>query len=192
MDSPSLSVLIPAAGASTRLGQAKQLVNYQGKPLLQHIVDVVSAINPVEIIIVTGANAEMVRESVQHPLLCWIHNSQWAEGLGGSIAIGAQAVNSRSSGLMIMLCDQYRITATDLQELVETWRTNQDRIVAAETGGHCMPPLVFPPDMFNAVEHLAGQRGAHKLLEQHPTRVIAVPIDNAAFDLDEPEQLRNL
>jgi len=192
MDNPRLSVLIPAAGASTRLGQSKQLVEYQGRAMLQQVIEIVSSINPLQIIAVTGADANAIRDKVQAPGVRWVHNPQWAEGLGGSIAIGTRAVNPQSSGLMIVLCDQYRVTAADLQKLVASWHSNQDHIVAAETGGNCMPPLIFPSGMFNGLEHLAGKNGARGLLEQHPARVIAVPIDNAAFDLDKPEQLQNL
>ena len=192
MDNPGLSVLIPAAGGSTRLGQSKQLVDYHGRPLLQHVIDVVSSIKPLQIIAVTGACANTIRDTIQAADVCWVHNPEWEDGLGGSIALGARAVNPESGGLMIMLCDQYRVTAANLQELVEKWQANPTHIVAAKTGDHCMPPLVFPPDLFNAIENLAGTSGAHGLLEQHPERVIAVPMENAAFDLDTPEQLQNL
>ena len=192
MSKSGLSVLIPAAGASTRLGQSKQLVDYQGKPLLQHVIDVVSSINPSQIVVVTGADADAIRDRVRAPGVNWVHNARWQRGLGGSIALGARAVSPRSSGLMIMLCDQYRITADDLQKLVENWRANQDHIVAARAGGRCMPPLIFPSCMFNDLEKLAGEAGARSLVAQHPEQVTAVPMENAAFDLDTPEQLQGL
>lgn len=192
MDNPGLSVLIPAAGGSTRLGQSKQLVDYHGQPLLQHIIDVVSSIKPLQVIAVTGAGANTIRDTVRAAGVCWVHNPDWAEGLGGSIALGARAVSPDSSGLMILLCDQYRVTAADLQNLVETWHANPAHIVAAKAGGRCMPPLVFPPDLFSAIENLAGENGARGLVAQHRERVIALPMENAAFDLDTPEQLQNL
>lgn len=192
MDNPKLSVLIPAAGASKRLGQSKQLIDCHGRPLLQHVIDVVSSINPLQIIVITGADANAIRDTVQAKNVYWVHNADWADGLGSSIALGAQAVSPESGGLMIMLCDQYRVTAADLQKLVEAWQANPDHIVAAKAVGRCMPPLIFPADLFDAIENLAGKNGAHGLLEQHPARVIAVPMGNAAFDLDTPEQLLSL
>ncbi len=192
MAGPALSVLIPAAGASTRLGQAKQLVNYRGKPLLEHVIDVVSSINPLEILVITGANSEAVRDTIRNPAVRWVHNPQWPEGLGGSIAIGAGAVKPESAGLMIMLSDQYRVCENDLLKLLDTWLTRPGRIVAAESGGRCMPPLIFPSTMFNELEKLSGETGARELLAQNPEQVMAVPLENAIFDLDSPEQLQNL
>lgn len=192
MEYSGLSVLIPAAGASTRLGQSKQLVEFQGKPLLQHAIDVASSIHPEQIIVVTGAGADAIRDKVQAPDVDWAHNLQWANGLGSSIALGARAVSPQSNGLMIMLCDQYRVTAIDLRNLVDTYLANPGCIVAAETGDRCMPPLIFPPDMFNDLKELTGETGARELLTRYPEKVTAMPMDNALFDLDKPEQLQYL
>jgi molybdenum cofactor cytidylyltransferase len=189
---PALSVLIPAAGASTRLGQAKQLVDYRGNPLLGHVIDLVSSINPFEIIVVTGAYSDAIREKVRNPGVRWLHNPRWPDGLGGSIALGAAAASPASAGLMILLCDQYRVQENNLLALKDTWLHAPGRIVAAEAGGRCMPPLIFPPDLFIGLSKLAGETGARELLTQHPERVTAVPMSNAAFDLDNPEQLQKL
>ena len=66
MSYPQLSILIPAAGASQRLGQPKQLLRYRNKTLIQHAVETAHSITPREIIVVTGANAEAVKDAVQH------------------------------------------------------------------------------------------------------------------------------
>lgn len=192
MSASSLSVLIPAAGASTRLGQPKQLVNYRGKPLLEHIIDIACSTNPLEIIVITGAKSDTVREKVRNPAVRWLHNPHWQEGLGGSIALGATAVSRESAGLMILLCDQYRVQRNDLMALLDNWRAAPERIVAAEAGGRYMPPLIFPPSMFHHLTKLEGETGARVLLARHPERVVAIPLPNAAFDLDRPEQLQAL
>lgn len=189
MAQPAFSVLIPAAGASARLGQAKQLLQYRGKPLLAHILDVVSATDPLEIIVVTGANAEMVRETVQHPAVRWVHNPAWVEGMGTSIALGAAAVSAEADGVLVMLCDQYRVETGDLQALVDTWRSVPEHIVASEARGRCMPPVMFPASLFGALKNLAGDTGAHRLLEGHSELLTTVSMDSAVFDVDTREQL---
>lgn len=189
---PTLSVLIPAAGASARLGQAKQLVDYQGKPLLGHVIDIVASLNPLEIVVVTGAHSDAVRARVASPGVRWLHNPRWPDGLGGSIALGVTALSAASAGLLIMLCDQYRVQKKDLLALQDTWRASPGQIVAAEAGGRCMPPLIFPPDLFGGLSGLTGETGARELLARHPERVTAIPLPNAAFDLDNPAQLQDL
>jgi molybdenum cofactor cytidylyltransferase len=192
MSQPALSILIPAAGASQRLGQAKQLVEYKGSSLLQNAVNSAHSITPDEIIVVTGANKKAVMAAVQNPTVRWIHNPHWPAGMGGSIARGADAIGPESSGMMILLCDQWRIQAPDLQVLQETWRADPRRIVCAEAAGHYMPPVIFPASCFNQLRDLEGDRGARSLLDNNAELLTPVPMKNAAFDLDTPAQLNQL
>jgi molybdenum cofactor cytidylyltransferase len=192
MNPPALSVLIPAAGASKRLGQAKQLVKTKGISLLQNAINVAYSLKPHELIVVTGAHATAVKDSTQSQSVHWVHNPHWETGMGGSIALGARAVEPKSDGLMIVLCDQYRVDANDLHKLVNAWTSNPGRIVVAEAKDRLMPPVIFPRKCLESLQHLQGDQGAHKVLEAHRELIVPVPMVNAAFDLDTPDQLDDL
>jgi len=192
MSHPLLSVLIPAAGGSERLGQAKQLVRYKGKTHIENAVNTASSIKPHEIIVITGANASAIKDAIPHPGIRWKYNPQWSTGMGGSIALGAASVSPKSTGLMILLCDQWRIRAQDLQTLINTWYSNPERIVVAEAGGHYMPPAIFPSSYFKQLKGLEGSQGARSFLAAHPELLTPVPMKNAAFDLDTQTQLDQL
>lgn len=192
MNHPVLSILIPAAGASERLGQAKQLVKYRGKPLLQNAVDLAHSIVPAEIIVITGANVKAVKDTLQMPGIRWLHNPHWSTGMGSSIALGAAAIHPKSTGLMIFLCDQWKLQAQDLQTLAETWRSDSQRIVVAQAEGHYMPPVIFPASCFDELRRLEGKQGARSLLQARPELLTALPVENAAFDLDSQTHLDEL
>lgn len=179
-----LSVLIPAAGASQRLGQAKQLLQYRGQSLLGHVIEVTSALDPLETIVVTGANAEAVRRALGPAHVRWVHNADWSAGMGTSIALGAGAVASEADGVLIILCDQYRIEAGDLQALASRWRAAPERITAASAAGRCMPPVIFPASLLRELKSLTGDRGAQSLFRQHATRLAPVEMAHATFDVD--------
>ncbi len=188
----TLSILIPAAGASERLGQAKQLVQYKGRSLLQNAVDVADSLSPLEIIVVTGSQATAIEDTIQDASVKWVHNPQWSAGMGGSIAMGATVINPESTGLMILLSDQWRIQTRDLQKLAQTWQSDPSRIVVAEAEGHYMPPVIFPSICFEQLQALQGHEGARGLFKAFPERLTAVPIPNATFDLDTQTQLDEL
>ncbi len=179
-----LSILIPAAGASERLGQPKQLVQYQGVSLLQRAVDTAKSLTPEELIVITGAHENAVRQTIKDPSVNWVHNPYWQDGMGSSIALGAAAVNRQSDGLLILLCDQWRVQASDLQVLMETWQSDPSRIVTAKAGGQTMPPVIFPSSLFERIERLTGDNGARRVIKEHPELVTPVLMDNAVFDLD--------
>jgi molybdenum cofactor cytidylyltransferase len=192
MSHPGLTILIPAAGASKRLGRAKQLVKLRGKTLLQKAVNSAFSIGPGEVIVVTGYQSDSMRQAVRQPNVHWVHHPRWPEGMGSSIAAGAAMVSRKSTGMMILLCDQWRIEAKDLSSLAETWRSDPERIVYAQVDGQNMPPVIFPASCFKQLQGLKGSHGARDLLAAHPDLLSPVQLENAAFDLDTQTQLNQL
>jgi len=192
MSHPELSVLIPAAGASKRLGQAKQLVKHKGTTLVQNAVNAAFSLDPREIIVVTGANAEAIKNAVLQPPVNWIHNPNWSDGMGGSIALGATAISPQSTGLMILLCDQWKIQVSDLQLLAQTWQSDPERIVCANAEGINMPPVIFPLSCFNELKELRGDKGARTIVDNNSHLLDSIQIENAVIDLDTQAQLKNL
>jgi molybdenum cofactor cytidylyltransferase len=189
---PRLSILIPAAGASERLGQLKQLVEYRSETLIQNAVNAAQSTRPDEIIIVTGAHAHSIKAAVNNSHVRWVDNPQWSTGMGGSIAMGTAAISKNSTGLMILLSDQWRIQAKNLQALAETWQSNPECIVVAESGGVYMPPVIFPASCFDQLRNLKGRHGARDLFKTQVNLLMPVPIKNAAFDLDTQTHLDQL
>ena len=192
MSHPLLSILIPAAGASERLGQVKQLVQYNTGSLIQNAVNTAHSIAPREIIVITGSNAKAVNDAVQQTPVRWIHNPNWSTGMGGSIALGATAISPESIGLMIFLCDQWRIQTQDLSELAGVWQSDPARIVCAEAEGLLMPPAIFPSSCFRQLQELGGNQGARILFQKYPELLRPVSLKNAVFDLDTEAQLAQL
>jgi len=192
MKYPSLSVVIPAAGSSQRLGQPKQLVEHNGTPLICKAVEKAFSLTPAEIIVVTGAHATSIEAVTGHLPIRRVHNTNWANGMGGSIAKGVAAINPESFGVLILLCDQWRVQAADLQALAKTWQADPTRIVTAEAEGKLMPPAIFPIACFDELRQLDGEHGARSVINAHPGLITAITINNAACDLDTKAQMEML
>jgi molybdenum cofactor cytidylyltransferase len=90
---------------------------------------------------------------------------------------------------MLMLADQAAVTSQDLQRLVGTWRRQPEYIAAALYAGSTGVPAVFPRSRFRELAELRGDIGARMLLQRNPDRVVRVPMDSAALDIDTPEDL---
>jgi CTP:molybdopterin cytidylyltransferase MocA len=48
---------------------------------------------------------------------------------------------------------------------------------------------VFPRSRFRELAELRGDIGARMLLQRNPDRVVRVPMESAALDIDTPEDL---
>lgn len=192
MPYPELSVLIPAAGASHRLGQAKQLIKFRDKTLLQHAIGKAALLSPLEILVVTGSQANLVKASVNDKTVKWVHNPAWVDGLGSSVAAGTASLDETSEGVMIVLCDLWRLQARDLQSLADVWHADRQQIVVATADGQTMPPVIFPCSQFEELKKLKGKQGARSLIKKHLGSLTTVQMPNAAFDLDNEQQLDQL
>lgn len=189
---PRLSIIILAAGASQRLGQPKQLVQYKGRSLVQRAIQNAESVSPHEILVITGADAEAVQAEVQSTSAQCVQHTDWYNGMATSIGKGAQSVDEGSEGLMILLCDQWRIQPEDLQLLVQTWHNDPTQIVCAVSEDRRSPPVIFPSAFLPELRVMTGDHGAYKIIQMHPDSVSQVKLENAAFDLDTSSQLDEL
>jgi molybdenum cofactor cytidylyltransferase len=212
LNKPSLSrqlgLIIIAAGNSSRLGHAKQLVEFKTCSLLQKSLNLTKQL-ALPTTCVLGYNAARLKDSLTPSeqfdsddgcLLDFIVNSKWQTGMGTSIATGVESMSDTSkdiSAVMILLCDQYLLTEKDLQKLINAWQENPDQIIASQytepSKQHLVngAPAIFPKKYFKNLLQLTT-KGARGLLEKEKNSVISVASPNAAFDLDTAEDLKAL
>jgi len=184
-----LYAIVLAAGASTRFGGIKQLVRIDGRPLLHATVSRAVEVAGAATIVVLGANAAELAPLLTHTPATIVVNRDWREGIGSSIRAGIARLPAACTGAMLMLADQAAVTSQDLQRLVGTWRRQPEYIAAALYAGSTGVPAVFPRSRFRELAELRGDIGARMLLQRNPDRVVRVPMDSAALDIDTPEDL---
>lgn len=196
---PGLAGLVLAAGASTRLGQPKQRVQWRGKTLLTRAVEQALAVCGGPVTVVLGAHAGELRIDLKplcaaHVRLRLVRNPTWHDGIGSSLACGIRAQQPAAeppSAVLILLCDQPAVRTAELHKLASRWRAAPGRPVAASYGGAPGVPAIFPRRDFAALERLSGDAGARQLLVA-ATDLQTVPLPAAALDVDTPADLDRL
>ena len=195
-ESANFAAILLAAGPSTRLGQPKQLVCVDGESLVRKTVRIIQAQDPVSITVVTGCQGERVEEEIKDLPVRVARNRHWEQGMGGSIAYGARQIAETVDGLLLMVCDQWRLEKQDLASLLRTWRSDISRIyTACWNEGEAFvsaPPVVFPGNLIQELKYVLSNRGARQVIDRNIEIVEFVKMENAAFDLDRPEDLEKL
>lgn len=185
------AILLLAAGASSRLGQPKQLLVYQGKTLLRRAAETaVTTAAGGPVVVVTGAqHAALLPELVGLPLAV-VPCLEWEQGMGASLQAGLVALEAVGPllALTVLLCDQPHITPALLRQLRETYTATGRPIVACEYAGVRGVPVFFAAAALPLLRALPAGAGAGQLLRQHPALVAAVPFEPAAVDVDTPAQ----
>jgi len=189
VESIHFGAVILAAGASTRMGEPKQLLPLEGRPLLVRAVEAALASPAWPVVVVVGAHADKIRPVLaRHPVLI-AENPAWAEGMASSLRAGIDTLRQFSRSLdaaLIALCDQPAFSAEAIARLVAAQRTTGRSIVAARYADRLGAPALFLREHFAALAALTGEEGARTLLQQHADRVAAVDLPELAIDLDTP------
>jgi molybdenum cofactor cytidylyltransferase len=185
----SLGTILLAAGSSSRLGQPKQLVTVEGQPLVLRQARLLSALKPVCTVVVTGALEAEIAQALKGEAVQLTHNSDWQQGMGRSLARGVEVMPERVRGVLVLLCDQWRIDQHDLGKLLETWAAHAQSAVVSQWDDTIGPPVIFPRSMFARLCRLQGEHGARQVLRRESAGVQKVVIEHAAWDLDVPSDL---
>ncbi|GAA4355227.1 nucleotidyltransferase family protein [Hymenobacter saemangeumensis] len=190
----SVGVLLLAAGASTRLGQPKQLLPFQGKSLLRRAAETASATGCGPVVLVTGAlHDELLPEVAGLPVAA-VRNLRWADGMSSSIAAGLAYLEARAPALeavLVLVCDQPLLTVDVLQQLIARFQPERPPVVASAYAGVRGVPALFSRALFGELRQLSGPAGARELLHRY-SDVAAVDFPGGVVDVDTMEQYNAL
>ena len=211
----NVGIILIAGGNSSRLGHMKQMIEIDGKTFIQNCFEIAQKLTPFAIIIL-GYNQEKLIRHVNENIS--LFNPEWPIGMGTSIAIGVEHFcdttkyknETEIDGVMIMQCDQYRLSLNDYSNLIERWKNSSKGIVASQyferdfkKGPKTNPETDFDtsvnkvtigaPAIFSKFYYdellLLKEKGAKALLKQYSKDVEIVKLDKAGFDLDTDEDL---
>jgi CTP:molybdopterin cytidylyltransferase MocA len=195
--SAAVGAIVLAAGASRRLGRPKQLLMCSGETLLERAVRLAGESGAAPVLTVLGANyatisasVDLLRNSI--PVI----NDQWEKGMATSIHAGIKALDDVAPwarGVLILTCDQPRLSSDHLRALIERFVTEGEiAIVASTYAGVVGIPAVFSRTAFPELLALHGDKGARALLMKPPCPLVALPFAGGEVDIDEPEDLAQL
>ena len=182
----SHAVLLLAAGGSRRLGQPKQLLSINGKPLVRHIAELALTTAPTQMIVITGCQAEVVSAALTGLPLQTVFNPLWSQGLASSLQAGAESLRAHQGPVLVLACDQWRLSSAHLDNLLKEAATAST--VVTDYGGAEGLPALLPMTLLQQAHLLHGEQGLKTLWHQQPHRAVEAP--ELAFDIDTPEDLQ--
>ncbi len=183
--------VILAAGNASRFGENKLLARYQNRALLEWLFDAVPTDKLGPVIVVTQYPAVEALAAARG--FETVRNPHPELGLSRSVALGTSALAGRCGGILFLAADQPRLRRETLAALVERFREEPTRIVAAAAGERRGNPAVFPASLFDALKALTGDRGGMQIIRRCPELVTYLPVAPAELlDVDTPEDLIGL
>jgi molybdenum cofactor cytidylyltransferase len=192
--SQSVSGLILAAGASSRMGQPKQLLDWGGRPLVRAAAEVALAAHLGPVLVVVGSAREAVVAALDGLPLRIVANLEYAAGQSTSLRTGIAALGPEVAAVVVLLGDQPFVTAAIVERLTAEWRASAAPIVAPLYAGQRGNPVLFARAVFPELLAVQGDQGARAVLSADQSRVRLVPFDDLhpLADIDTPEDYQRL
>lgn len=182
---PSVSIILLAAGRSSRLGKPKQLLPYKGTTLLRYAASTALSSQADSTYVILGSEAEKLKGELHGLPVQVVNNPDWGLGISTSIVTGVRALPQSVDAALIMLCDQPRVSTQLLDSIIENHRSAGKPVVACEYGGTLGVPALFARSLFPELVKLKGDQGAKSVIQKHTTDAIAIPFPDGIFDIDE-------
>src|ERR1700761_4433895 len=179
-------LIILAAGESSRMGFPKQTLLYKGKTLLEQAIEAGLKSKCSPVIVVLGANADVIDEGIRQFNIDVIHNPNWADGMASSIKIAIENLqkNNDVDGAVIMLCDQPFVTRAIIDNLLYKQHQTGKKIIAKSYNDTIGVPALFKRSLFSELLLLEGHEGAKKMLNSHPDDIATIPFEKGSIDID--------
>lgn len=192
--SANISVILLAAGSSSRLGQSKQMLQVDGVPLLQRSARAALASGAEDVIVILGANQQPHQDVVRELPVTIITNHYWKSGIGSSIKSGLNYLIRKSpdtEAVILIVCDQPSLTSQHLRNVIESFKQSRMPIIASSYGDTLGVPALFARSFFTNLLMLRDEEGAKKIIEQFEEQVKPVEFPEGSFDIDTLEDYQN-
>jgi len=194
-----ISGIVLAAGASTRMGQAKASLPFgqMGETMLSRVIRTLIEGGVPEIVVVAGAHIDAVRAAMpRHETRARVvENTGWQRGQLSSLVSGLDAIDtSFVEAALVTLVDVPMVHASTVVAVIEAWRRTRAPIIRPAEGERHGHPVIFDRSVFEDLRSADLNTGAKAVFEVHRDRIVNVEVNDAgAFeDIDTPEDYERI
>lgn len=185
-----ITTVIPAAGASRRMGGRDKLLEpVDGVPLLRSVALRALAVSA-DVCVTLPALTHPRTTALSGLAVRHLPVPDAVTGMSASLRRAAAAVPEAAAGMMILPADMPDLSLSDLRQIIRAFIASGTTALVQATSAEGTPghPVVFPKDLIPAFQTLTGDEGARSILATHCDRLLTVPLPgtNALIDLDTP------
>jgi molybdenum cofactor cytidylyltransferase len=174
--------IILASGFSRRMHAEKLLLEVDGTPLVERVIQAAKASLLDEVVLVYQ-HEDIKKTGEKYPIKT-VLNKNADEGQSASIKIGIEAANPGADGFMFLVGDQPFLNAATINLLIAAFKQEPHNIIAPVYNGRRGNPVIFPSTLKDDLLALKGDQGGRALIEKTPDRVSLVSIEDERLGID--------
>ena len=186
-----LAAVILSGGASSRMGSPKALLPYQGRPFLEHLLEITTHPEIGVRRVVLGADAESIAKAIRLKANEMIINSQWERGQLSSIQAAVRKLPAGTDGMLLLLIDHPLVSSALVGELISQFYKSKKPIVLPVYEGRRGHPVIFSASLYAELLRAPLETGARAVVWAHAAEVEEVPTneEGCVLNLNDPETL---
>lgn len=186
-----LAAVILSGGASRRMGSPKALLPYQGKPFLEHLLDVTKHKKIAWRRVVLGADAKTISGVVSLEKEELVVNDDWEKGQLTSVQAAIRSLPAGTDGILLCLIDHPLISSTLVYELIDCFYSSQKRIVLPLYDGRRGHPVIFSATLYQELLNAPLETGARSVVWANAAEVeeMHTTEEGCVLNLNDPETL---
>lgn len=187
-----LAAVILSGGASRRMGSPKALLPYQGRPFLDHLLEVAKHPQIGIRRVVLGAHAEPIarQTNLTHDEI--VINDEWEKGQLSSIQAALRSLPPETEGIILFLIDHPLISAALVGEVIEAFYRSRKRIVLPLYAGRRGHPVIFSSALYGELMSAPLETGARAVVWAHTNEIEAVQTneEGCVLNLNDPDTMK--
>ncbi len=182
--------VVLAAGESRRMGRPKQLLEVCGRPMLEHVLRMLSGLFERVVVVLGHAYAEVLNAVEVPGNALVVFNPRYGEGISTSVRAGLSALDAEA--YLIYLGDMPCVRPTTIVALVEAYRRGGRPAVVPTYRGMRGNPVVVSRALKPLAEGLTGDRGLSSVLDAVGPLYVEVDDEGVLIDVDTPRDVEAL
>jgi molybdenum cofactor cytidylyltransferase len=186
-----ISLIVLAAGKSSRMRENKLLLKLDGETLIEHVVNVAKKSRVDEVIVVLGYEATKIKELLAKIDCKFAVNENYMKGQSESVKVGLSAISDNAEAVMILPADVALVDWESINKVVEEYLRSRSRIVIASHNHQSGHPILMDRTIIPEVSRIDEEtRGLKAVINRHRAEVNYVEIGTEAvlIDIDTREE----
>ena len=186
------SAVVLAAGESARVGCNKLELTLGGRSVLEHVIDHFLIDSVIEIVVVTGKFSSELQFKNISPLIRFVHNPNYAQGMGSSVKKGIESLSIIPDAFFITPADMPAIRKETIHNMAETFKDHN--IVIPTYQGKKGHPVLLDKIFIEQCLNEKKEKVLYEVIEKNKNRIDFIPVEDEGIlmDIDRMEDYEKL
>ena len=176
--------IILAAGESKRMGFPKMLLKFNGKTMIEKVLDNVAESDSDSILVVLGAGREELTDLVRKYDVKYCYNENYRDGMLSSVQCGFKNLPADTEAAMVFQGDQPFITPAVINMVIKTYKTSGMGIIIPVYKGKRGHPLLLDRKFSDQIYGLDPGEGLRSITYLNSSDVLEVETGEPGILMD--------